>query len=350
MTPGHLELPQVRAKTHFQTIPEEKPYGAPSSPGRTQRQKSAKHPREEKVVPNKVHPESTGRWGCGHQLACTVAAPQLRSHADPGRRCTARPRKSLARRGATGGGIPATPGPWRPRGGRSRAGEGRGGRVLACGLGAAAVAGVLRRTRAGPGGALRRDAGCWAGVPCAARARRWWRLAGAGVRDAAQGMGGHDWPRSPLLCIIVDSSYFLFGGLGGKKIYIQGGGRGSGRRTARERLPGGEEGGLRPSPAYWRPRGCQVRQSGPRDEAYCSCTSGCWQRLGWGGSHGPPSSGAGLWPQGPPGPQPGHPFPFPFPSLPNCHCAFFRARGKRDSMCCFIRSPVGFLIPSRGVG
>lgn len=44
----------------------------------------------------------------------------------------------------------------------------------------------------GRGDALRRGAGCWAGISCAACARRWRRLAGAGVRDAAQGMGGHE--------------------------------------------------------------------------------------------------------------------------------------------------------------
>ena len=125
---------------------------------------------------------------------------------------------SLAGSGPVGG-IPATPEPWLPRGRRSGAGEGReeGTRLRAGG----------GRSRRGPaqdeggsrgrGGALRRGVGCCAGVPFAVRACRWRRLAGAGVRDAAQGMGGHNWPRSPLLCIIVDSSYFLFGGLGERK-------------------------------------------------------------------------------------------------------------------------------------
>lgn len=349
MAAGHLELPQVPAKTHFRTIPQEKPYDAPSSPGRTQSQKSAKHPRKEKIVPNKVHPESTGRWGGGHQLACTVAAPQLRSHADPGRQCTARPRQVPRSQRRDGWRHPRDAGALaaagRALGGRG--GEGRGGgRVLACGLGAAAVAGVVRRTRAGPRGALRRDAGCRAGVPCAAGARRWWRLARAGVRDAAQGMGGHDWPRSLLLCIIVDSSYFLFGGLGGKKYIYLGWGQGewaAESQRAAARRGGGWAAAVTRFPETPRVPGAPVW---PRDEAYCSCTSGCSQRLGGGGL----ARATQQWSQGPPGPQPGHPFPFPSPSLPNCHCAFFPPRGKRDSMCCFIRSRVGFLIPSRGVG
>lgn len=144
---------------------------------------------------------------------------------------------SLAGSGPVGG-IPATPEPWLPRGRRSGAGEGReeGTRLRAGG----------GRSRRGPaqdeggsrgrGGALRRGVGCCAGVPFAARTCRWRRLAGAGVRDAAQGMGGHNWPRSPLLCIIVDSSYFLFGGLGErkkKKSSMEAGGVGGGEPESR---------------------------------------------------------------------------------------------------------------------
>lgn len=144
-------------------------------------------------MPNKVHPESTGRWGGINSHVLSLPFTSART---PIQGASAPPHPanpSLAGSGPVGG-IPATPEPWRPRGARLGAGEGRekGTRLRAGG-------GRSRRAPAQDEGgsrgrrdALLRGAGWWAGVPCAARARRWRRLAGAGVRDAAQGMGGHE--------------------------------------------------------------------------------------------------------------------------------------------------------------
>lgn len=169
-------------------------------------------------MPNKVQPESTGAWG---DRAFTHAAPHLRPHEGPGGKRPAAARKALPRQSrdrreisravlerggcAWGGFSPAlrraAPGRLRALSGQ----RGTGRRVLAWRRVAAAVGRVGGRAKAALTGAWEPPTRRRLLGRCSLRSPRASPAAprGAGVLEAAQRMGGREWPRPLLLCIIV---------------------------------------------------------------------------------------------------------------------------------------------------
>ena len=88
-------------------------------------------------------------------------------------------------------------------------------------------------------------------------------------------MGGCEWPRPPLPCIIVTQAISCLEVWEEKKKKIQGGGRGVGAAATGE--SGGPEGlrvarGCRLSPSS--PQGCQACEPGQRNAVSCSFTLG----------------------------------------------------------------------------
>ena len=208
--------------------------------------------------------------------------------------------------------------PGRPRALSGQLGTGR--TVLAWRRVAAAVGGVGGRAKAALTGAWepptrRRLRGrCPLRSPCASPAAP----RGAGVLEAAQGVGGREWPRPLLLCIIVTQAISCL------EVWEKGKkknpGWGQGYRGCGEPESGGLEGtrvgsGRHLLPSS--PRGCLAREPAEK----CSLLQRYFGVLGRteGGSHTPPSVGveaaaAGTgWSL-----QPARPLPCLFPSLQNC--------------------------------
>lgn len=89
-------------------------------------------------------------------------------------------------------------------------------------------------------------------------------------------MGGCEWPRPPLPCVIVTQAISCLEVWEKEKKKIQGGGRGVGAAATGE--SGGPEGtrvagGCRLSPSS--PQGCQACERGERNAGSCSFTLGC---------------------------------------------------------------------------
>lgn len=140
---------------------------------------------------------------------------------------------------------------------------------------------------------------------------------GAGVLEAAQRMGGREWPRPLLLCIIVTQAISCLEVWEKEK---KNPGWGQGDRGGGEPESGGLEETRVGSGCHLlisSPRGCLAREP----EEKCSLLQCYFGVLGRteGGSHTPPSVGVGAAAAGTAWSlQPARPLPCLFPSLQNC--------------------------------
>lgn len=110
-------------------------------------------------------------------------------------------------------------------------------------------------------------------------------------------MGGCEWPRPPLPCIIVTQAISCLEVWEKKKKNPGWGQRGWGGGDRRERRPGGASGGQRLSPASFEPpRVPSLRAGGRETQFLAALLWGIWKDRGGvgGGSHTPPSGGVGA--------------------------------------------------------